>query len=144
MLQSACHLIAKGRSARSHKEGSPLDAQLTLRWVVAVALVVAGAVGFLRMAAVLPAGEAASVVGLALLAVAALLAGIGLALRARWAAPALLALGAVFAATRLYDAFVLGIRPWLVATLAALAGLIAAIWLAALARKDQRSRAGAA
>jgi hypothetical protein len=121
-----------------------LDTHLTLRWAVAGALVVAGAVGLLRALAVLPAGAAAPVVGLAVLAFAALLAGVGLALRARWAAPALLALGAVFAATRLYDAFVLGIRPWLFATLAAVAGLLVAIWLAALARKDQRSRVRAA
>lgn len=64
------------------------------------------------------------------------LAGLGLWLRDPRAPAAIVALGCAFAATRLIDAFVLGIRPWLFALLAALAALVAAPLLAAWTRSD--------
>jgi hypothetical protein len=89
----------------------------------------------------------------AVLAVLTALAALGLWAEARWTPLALVVLGCTFAATRLVEAFVLGIRPWLFALLAAAAALVASLVLAAWvrARLDQaegieprtRSRASA-
>jgi hypothetical protein len=68
------------------------------------------------------------------LALLAGLAGCGLWLRDPRAPAAIVALGCVFAATRLIDALVLGIRPWLFALLTAIAAVVAALLLAAWAR----------
>ena len=72
------------------------------------------------------------------LALLAGLAGLGLWLRDPRAPVAILALGCVFAATRLIDALVLGVRPWLFALLAACAAVVAALALAAWARSEAR------
>jgi uncharacterized membrane protein len=64
------------------------------------------------------------------------LAGLALWLRDTRAPVAIIALGCVFAATRLIDALILGIRPWLFALLTALAALAAALLLAAWARSE--------
>jgi hypothetical protein len=68
------------------------------------------------------------------LAVLTALAALGLWAEARWAPLALVVLGCTFAATRLVEAFVLGIRPWLFALLAAAAALVASLVLAAWVR----------
>jgi hypothetical protein len=65
-------------------------------------------------------------------------AGVALWLHSPRAPAAIVALAGVFAATRLIDAFVLGIRPWLFALLSALAALVAALLLTTLLR-TQRS-----
>lgn len=65
------------------------------------------------------------------LAVLASFAGIGFWVCARWAPAVLLTLAAVFAASRLIDAFVLGIRPWFFAVLAAAVAVALAVALAA-------------
>ena len=72
------------------------------------------------------------------LALLAGLAGLGLWLRDPRAPAAIVALGCAFAATRLIDALVLGIRPWLFALLTALAAVVAALLLAAWARSESR------
>jgi len=46
------------------------------------------------------------------------LSGVGLWRRAPWASTAIVLLGVVFATTRLLDALVFGVRPWLFALLA--------------------------
>jgi hypothetical protein len=70
----------------------------------------------------------------ALLAVLTALAALGLWAEAPWTPLALIVLGCTFAATRLVEAFVLGIRPWLFALLAAAGALIASLVLAAWVR----------
>jgi hypothetical protein len=65
-------------------------------------------------------------------------AGIAFWLRSSWAAVALVTLAAVFAATRLLDAFVLGIRPWLLALLTALTAILGALLLAGWARVEAK------
>ena len=72
------------------------------------------------------------------LALLASLAGLALWRRDARAPAAIVALGCVFAATRLIDALVLGIRPWFFALLTALAALVAALLLASWARSDVR------
>lgn len=67
--------------------------------------------------------------------VLALAAAWGVARAAAWAPALLLALGALFAADRLLQAFVLGIRPWLFALLSAVVALLAAVVAARLARR---------
>lgn len=109
-----------------------------LRVVASIALLVFALVELLRAFA-LAAGPSLYVPAVcAALALLAGLAGVGLWRRAAWAAAAILALGVVFAATRLVDALLLGIRPWLFALLAAAAALIAAWLLATWARADAR------
>jgi hypothetical protein len=65
-------------------------------------------------------------------------AGIALGVRSRWAPVALVTLGTVFAVTRLLDAFVLGIRPWLFALLTALTAILGALLLAGWARVEAK------
>jgi hypothetical protein len=110
-----------------------------LRTSAALALLLFGLVELLRFLAALT-GVAGfyAVAAFGALALLAGLAGVGLWLRTPWAPPAIVALGCVFAATRLIDAFVLGIRPWLFALLAAAAAVIVALLLAAWARAEAR------
>ena len=70
-------------------------------------------------------------VGFALQAVLAILAAVGVWLRQRWAAAALLLLGASVAATALVEAFVLGIIGWLYALLIAIAAIVVTLLLGA-------------
>ena len=71
----------------------------------------------------------------AALAVSAAVAAVGVWLGTRWAPVALVALGAVFAVCRLYEGFVLGIRPWLFALVAAVVAVLAAMLVAAWVRR---------
>jgi hypothetical protein len=110
-----------------------------LRIVAALALLLFGLVEVPRFLAALTGVTGVyGVAAHALLALLAALSGVGLWLRTRWVPAAILALGCVFAATRLIDAFVLGIRPWLFALLAAVASVVAALLLAAWARAEGR------
>jgi hypothetical protein len=112
---------------------------IALRIAVAVALLLVAGLELLRFLSAL-----GTVVGVYVeiahgaLALLAALAGTGLWLRTPWAPVAIVALGCVFAATRMIDALVLGIRPWLLALLAALAAVVAAVVLAAWARSEAR------
>lgn len=106
--------------------------------VSALLLLVACLEALRLMAALAGAVGAYAVATHAALAALAALAGAGLWLQARWAPPAILALGCVFAATRLVDALVLGVRPWLFALLAAVAALGSALLLAAWAKAGAR------
>lgn len=72
------------------------------------------------------------------LALLAGVAGVALWLRSPRAPAVIVALAGVFAATRLIDAFVLGIRPWLFALLGAIAALLAALLLAGWLRAHGR------
>jgi hypothetical protein len=116
----------------------------TPAWVrialAALLLVIALLEGLRLVAAVGVVGGAYAVVTHAALMTLAALAGAGLWRRAPWAAGAIVGLGIVFATTRIVDALVLGIRPWLFALLAAIAALAAAFVLAAWARAGARRR----
>jgi hypothetical protein len=107
-----------------------------LRIAMAAALLLCALVLLLRFVATL-----GGAVGLwtpaahATLAVLAALAGVGLWRETRWAPFALVALGCTFAATRLVEALVLGIRPWLFALVSSAAALVVAFLLAAWARE---------
>ena len=110
-----------------------------LRIAVAVALLLLAAVELLHFVAALGTVVAPYVeISHAAFALLAGFAGVGLWQRAPWAPPAIVALGCLFAATRMIDALVLGIRPWLFALLAAFAGLVAALVFAAWARDETR------
>ena len=106
------------------------------RGFVALALVALGAVGVLRGLALLGVAGPVPLATELAIALLALLAGVGLWRRSAWAPAAIVALGIGFAVTRLVDAFVLGIRPWLFALLTAAAALLLAVLLAAWARHD--------
>jgi len=111
----------------------------TLRIGVAVALLLIAGLELLRFASALTAVVGVYVeIAHGAFALLAALAGIGLWLRRPWAPAAIVALGCVFAATRMIDALVLGIRPWLLALLAAAAAVVAAVVLAAWARSEAR------
>jgi hypothetical protein len=73
----------------------------------------------------------------ALQAVLAILAAGGVWRRQRWAAAALLLLGASIAATALVEAFVLGIIAWLYALLLALAAIVIALILGAYVNRSE-------
>jgi hypothetical protein len=110
----------------------------TLRIGAAIALLLLGLVDLLRFLALTVSPSLYPLATYGALALLAALSGVGLWLRTAWAPAALLALGCVFAATRLIDPFVLGLRPWLFALLAAVAALVAALLLAAWARAEVR------
>jgi hypothetical protein len=74
----------------------------------------------------------------ALQAVLAILAAIGVWRQQRWAAAALLLLGASIAATALVQALVLGIIGWLYALLIAIAAIVIALLLAAYVNRSRR------
>ena len=67
----------------------------------------------------------------ALQAALAILAAVGVWRRQRWAAAALLLLGASIAVTALVEAFVLGIIAWMYALLIAIAAIVIALLLGA-------------
>ena len=118
---------------------SPLSP--TLRIVFAIALLLLALVELPRLLAALSGGVGVyAIAAHAVLALLAVLSGVGLWLRASWAPAAILALGCAFAATRLIDAFVLGFRPWLFALLSAVLAMVAALLLAARAREEARLR----
>ena len=110
----------------------------TLRVVCAIALLLLALVELVRFVSLAAGPSLYAPATYAALALLAGLSGVGLWRRATWAPAAILALGGVFAATRLVDALLLGIRPWLFALLAAVAALVAASLLASWARADAR------
>jgi hypothetical protein len=73
---------------------------------------------------------------LALQAVFAILAAVGVWRAQRWAAAALLLLGAIIAATALIEAFVFGIIAWLYALLIAIAAIVIALLLGAYVNRS--------
>ena len=110
-----------------------------LRLAIAIALLVFALVEALRLLALAVApGFLSPLLEHGALALLAGLAGFSLLRRAPWAPTAILALGFVFAVMRLFDAIVLGIRPWLFALLSAVAALIVAFLLAAWASRERR------
>jgi hypothetical protein len=72
----------------------------------------------------------------ALQAVLAILAAVGVWRQQRWAAAALLLLGASIAATALVEAFVFGIIAWLYALLIAIAAIVIALLLGAYVNRS--------
>jgi len=66
----------------------------------------------------------------------AILAAVGVWRQQRWAASALLLLGASIAATALVEAFVLGILAWLYALLIAIAAIVIALLLGAFVNRS--------
>lgn len=100
--------------------------------LIALALVAYGVYHALYAILMLPEpGSLLLFLGFALQAVLAILAAVGVWRRQRWAAAALLLLGASVAATALVEAFVLGILGWLVALLIAIAAIGIALLLGA-------------
>jgi hypothetical protein len=100
--------------------------------LIALALVAYGVYHALYAIAMLPEpGSLLLFLGFALQAVLAILAAVGVWRRQRWAALALLLLGASIAVTALVEAFVLGIIGWLYALLIAIAAVGVALLLGA-------------
>jgi hypothetical protein len=105
--------------------------------VIALALLAYGLYHALYAIAMLPApGSLLLFVAFALQAVLAILAAVGVWRRQRWAAAALLLLGASIAATALVEAFVLGIIGWLYALLIAIAAIGVALLLGAYVNRS--------
>jgi hypothetical protein len=100
--------------------------------LIALALVAYGVYHALYAIAMLPEpGSLLLFLAFALQAVLAILAAVGVWRRQRWAAAALLLLGASVAATALVEAFVLGIIGWLNALLIAIVAIVIALLLGA-------------
>jgi hypothetical protein len=100
--------------------------------LIALALVAYGVYHALYAIVMLPEpGSLLLFLGFALQAVLAILAAVGVWRRQRWAAAALLLLGASIAATALVEAFVLGIIGWLSALLIAIAAIVVTLLLGA-------------
>jgi hypothetical protein len=100
--------------------------------LIALALVAYGVYHALYAIVMLPEpGSLLLFLGFALQAVLAILAAVGVWRRQRWAAAALLLLGASIAATALVEAFVLGIIGWLYALLIAIAAIVVTLLLGA-------------
>jgi hypothetical protein len=76
--------------------------------------------------------------GFALQAVLAIVSAVAVWRQLRWAAGALLLLGASIAATALLDALVFGILPWLYALGIALAAIVIALLLGAYVNRSGR------
>jgi hypothetical protein len=105
--------------------------------LLAIALAAYGVYHALYAIAMLP-GLASPLLffAFALQAVLAILAAIGVWRQQRWAAAALLLLGASIAATALVEALVLGIIGWLYALLIAVAAIVIALLLAAYVNRS--------
>jgi hypothetical protein len=107
--------------------------------LIVIALVAYGVYHALYAALMLPEpGSLLLFLGFALQAVLAILAAAGVWRRQRWAAAALLLLGASIAATALVEAFVLGIIGWLYALLIAIAAIGVALLLGAYVDRSGR------
>jgi hypothetical protein len=105
--------------------------------LIAIALAAYGAYHALYAVAMLPEpGSLLLFLAFALQAVLAILAAVGVWRQQRWAAAALLLLGASIAATALVEAFVLGIIGWLYALLIAIAAIVVAIVLGAYVNRS--------
>jgi hypothetical protein len=108
----------------------------TLVSVVLIGFACFQALGFVGLVA--GGGGVYALLAYGLLALLAAAAAVGLWIGRRWAPIVILVLGAVFAATRLYEGFVLGVRPWLPAVFLAVLAVVAALAVAALARENPR------
>ena len=107
--------------------------------LIALALVAYGVYHALYAIVMLPEpGSLLLFLGFALQAVLAILAAVGVWRRQRWAAAALLLLGASIAATALVEAFVLGIIGWLYALLIAIGAIVIALLLGAYVNRSGR------
>jgi hypothetical protein len=105
--------------------------------LIALALVAYGVYHALYAIVMLPEpGSLLLFLGFALQAVLAILAAVGVWRRQRWAAAALLLLGASIAATALIEAFVLGIIAWLYALLIAIGAIVIALLLGAYVNRS--------
>jgi len=109
----------------------------TVLRLIAIALAAYGVYHALYAIAILP-GLASPLLFLAfaLHAVLAILAAVGVWRRQRWAAAALLLLGASIAATAVIEAFVLGIIAWLYALLIAIGAIVIALLLGAYVNRS--------
>lgn len=100
--------------------------------LIAIALAAYGVYhAFYAIAMLLAPASPLLLLAFALQAALAILVAIGVWRRQRWAAAALLLLGASIAATALVEAFVFGIIAWLHALLIAIAAIVIALLLSA-------------
>ena len=105
--------------------------------LIAIALAAYGSYHALYAIAMLPAPASPLLwVAFALQAVLAILAAVGVWRHQRWAAAALLLLGAAISATALVEAFVLGSIGWLYALLIAIAAILIAVLLGAYVNRS--------
>ena len=105
--------------------------------LIALALAAFGAYHAVYAVAMLPApASPLLLLAFALQAVFAILAAVGVWREQRWAAAALLLLGASIAATALVEAFVFGIIAWLYALLIAIAAIVIALLLGAYVNRS--------
>jgi hypothetical protein len=105
--------------------------------LIALALVAYGVYHALYAIAMLPEpGSLLLFLAFAIQAVLAILAALGVWRRQRWAAAALLLLGASVAATALVEAFALGIIGWLNALLIAIMAIVIALLLGAYVNRS--------
>ena len=105
--------------------------------LIAIALAAYGSYHALYAIAMLPAPASPLLwVAFALQAVLAILAAVGVWRQQRWAATALLLLGAVIAATALVEGFILGIIGWLYGLLIAIAAIVIALLLGAYVNRS--------
>jgi hypothetical protein len=105
--------------------------------LIAIALAAYGVYHALYAVAMLAGpGSLLMLLAFALQAVLAILAAVGVWRQQRWAAAALLLLGASIAATALVEAFVLGIIAWLYALLIAIAAIVIALLLGAYVNRS--------
>jgi hypothetical protein len=114
----------------------------TASMLIALALAVYGGYRLLYAVTMLPAPASPfMLIAFGVQAALAILAAIGVWHRQRWAAAALLLLGASIAMTALVEAFVLGIIAWLYAILLAIAAIVAALLLGAYINRSDSSPA---
>lgn len=105
--------------------------------LIALALVAYGVYHALYAIAMLPGPTSLLLfIAFALQAALAVLAAVGVWRRQRWAAAALLLLGATIAVTALLEFFVLGIIGWLYALLIAIAAIVVALLLGAYVNRS--------
>ena len=109
--------------------------------LIAMALAAYGVYHALYAVAMLAApGSLLMLLAFALQAVLAILAAVGVWREQRWAAAALLLLGASVAATALIEAFVFGLIGWLWALLIAIAAVVIALLLGAYVNRSGLGR----
>jgi len=105
--------------------------------LIAIALAAFGVYRALYAIAMLAApGLPLMLIAFALQAVLSILAAVGVWRQQRWAAAALLLLGATLAATALVQAFVLGVLAWLYALLIAIAAIAIGLFLGAYVNRS--------
>jgi hypothetical protein len=114
----------------------------TALMLIALALAVYGGYRLLYAVTMLPATDSPfMLIAFGVQAVLAILAAIGVWRQQRWAAAALLLLGASIAMTALVEAFVLGIIAWLYAILLGIVAIAVALLLGAYVNRSASSPA---